>query len=127
MKKRIIAFVSVLVVIVAAIAGYTVYRNRSNSAASPAVVRKASKAVTRGQNGKVLVVYFSRTQGVYWGGLKVGNTARVAQLLKQKLAATLMKSYQLSLTLTATMLRPGLLNVNKTATRGQPSRTLCRM
>jgi flavodoxin len=84
MKKRIIAFVTVLVVIVAAIAGYSIYRNRSNSNAGPAVVKKSGKAVKRGKNGKVLVVYFSRTQGVYGGGLKVGNTARVAQFIKDR-------------------------------------------
>ena len=30
MKKRMLAFVAVLVVIVATIAGYSIYRNRSN-------------------------------------------------------------------------------------------------
>lgn len=84
MKKRIIAFVAVLVVVVAAIAGYSIYRNRSNSAAGPTVVKKSGKAVQRGKNGKVLVVYFSRTQGVYGGSLKVGNTARVAQFIKDR-------------------------------------------
>ena len=43
------------------------------------MVKKSGKAVQRGKNGQVLVVYFSRTQGVYGGDLKLGNTARVAQ------------------------------------------------
>ena len=33
---------------------------------------------------KVLVVYFSRTQGVYDGPLKKGNTAQVARFIQQK-------------------------------------------
>lgn len=43
------------------------------------MVKKSGKAVQRSKNGQVLVVYFSRTQGVYGCDLKVGNTARVAQ------------------------------------------------
>lgn len=35
-------------------------------------------------NKKVLVVYFSRTKGVYGGSLKVGNTARVAKFIQQR-------------------------------------------
>lgn len=38
-------------------------------------------------NHKVLVVYFSRTKGVYGGNLKVGNTARVANFIKQRTGA----------------------------------------
>jgi flavodoxin len=36
---------------------------------------------------KTLVVYFSRTKGVYGGSLKKGNTAQVADFIKQKTGA----------------------------------------
>lgn len=45
------------------------------------VNRPTAKAAS---NKKVLVVYFSRTRGVYGGPLKTGNTARVANFIKQR-------------------------------------------
>lgn len=91
MKKRVIAFVSVIVVVVAAVVGFNIYRsNQSNSArdssstSTKTSVKKNGKVTTKGKNGKVLVVYFSRTKGVYGGGLTRGNTARVADFIQEK-------------------------------------------
>lgn len=42
------------------------------------------KAASNNKNKKVLVVYFSRTRGVYGGDLKKGNTARVAEYIQKK-------------------------------------------
>lgn len=91
MQKRIIAFISVIVVIVAAVVGFNVYRNSQNqsneatsSASSRTKVKKNGKVSSTGKNGKVLVVYFSRTKGVYGGGLTRGNTARIADFIQQK-------------------------------------------
>ncbi len=44
----------------------------------------SQRAAAASNNKKVLVVYFSRTQGVYGGPLKKGNTARVADFIKNK-------------------------------------------
>ena len=91
MKKRVIAFISVMVVVVAAVVGFNIYRsNQSNSAqdrsstSTKTSVKKNGKVTTKGKNGKVLVVYFSRTKGVYGGGLTRGNTARVADFIQEK-------------------------------------------
>lgn len=92
MKKRIIAFVSIIVVVVAAIVGFNVYRssqrnaseNTSTSSNSSAKVKKNGTVTRKGKNGKVLVVYFSRTKGVYGGALKRGNTARVPDFIQEK-------------------------------------------
>ncbi|MDE7050221.1 MAG: NAD(P)H-dependent oxidoreductase [Lactobacillus sp.] len=90
MKKRIIAFVSVIVVVIAAIVGFNVYRSSQNNSAqnsntaTKTSVKKSGKVTTKGKNGKVLVVYFSRTKGVYGGNLSRGNTARVADFIQEK-------------------------------------------
>ena len=91
MKKRVIAFISVIVVVVAAVVGFNIYRsNQSNSAqdrsstSTKTTVKKNGKVITKGKNGKVLVVYFSRTKGVYGGSLTRGNTARVADFIQKK-------------------------------------------
>lgn len=82
MRNRIIVFIGVIVVIIAAIVGFNVYRNSQNqsqtsssSSSTRTKVKKNGKESTTGKNGKVLVVYFSRTKGVYGGTLKRGNTA----------------------------------------------------
>lgn len=87
MRKRIVAFIAVIVVIVAALVGFNIYRSNQNAATSTSVktkVKKGGKVSVAGKNGKVLVVYFSRTQGVYGGNLKVGNTARVAHFIQAR-------------------------------------------
>ena len=89
MQKRIIAFIGVIVVVVAAIVGFNVYRSSQNKTAetttsTKTTVKKNGKVTNKGKNGKVLVVYFSRTKGVYGGDLKRGNTARVADFIQAK-------------------------------------------
>lgn len=90
MKKRIIGFIVGIVVIIAAVVGFNVYRNSqqenrpTENVSKTAKVKKSSKAAKSGKNGKVLVVYFSRTKGVYGGDLKRGNTARVADFIQAR-------------------------------------------
>lgn len=68
--KKFWSIITVIVTVFAAVASFAVNPNSSAQAAS--------------NNKKVLVVYFSRTQGVYGGRLKRGNTARVADFIQQK-------------------------------------------
>lgn len=84
MRNRIIAFFSVIVVIVAAIIGFHVYRNSQNQSESTSNPTNSSSSTNVKKNGKVLVVYLSRTKGVYGGGLTRGNTARVADSIQEK-------------------------------------------
>ena len=63
-KLSLIALMSVIV----AIFGFSSFRN----------------SVAHAANKKVLVVYFSRTKGVYDGPLKKGNAAQVAHFIQQK-------------------------------------------
>lgn len=91
MRNRVIAFISIIVIIVAAIVGFNVYRNSQNqnntassTSSTKTKVKKNGKVSTTGKNGKVLVVYFSRTRGVYGGDLKRGNTARIADFIQAK-------------------------------------------
>uniref|UniRef100_UPI0004697462 flavodoxin n=1 Tax=Lactobacillus hamsteri TaxID=96565 RepID=UPI0004697462 len=89
---RIVAFVAAIVVIVAAIVGFNVYKNfqnnvsesNSSSRSVKTKVKKNGKVTTTGKNNKVLVVYFSRKKAVYGGDLKRGNTARVADFIQEK-------------------------------------------
>lgn len=67
--KKFWSIFAVTVMVVAALVGFAVNPGSSAKAAN---------------NKKVLVVYFSRTQGVYGGSLKRGNTARVADFIKEK-------------------------------------------
>lgn len=122
MRNRIIAFFSVIVVIVAAIIGFNVYRNSQNqsestsnptNSSSSTNVKKNGKVSTIGKNGKVLVVYFSRTKGVYGGGLTRGNTARVADFIQEKLKMILTKLFLKRITQMVTMQQPKWHNVNK--------------
>ncbi|GHV97182.1 hypothetical protein lacNasYZ03_18630 [Lactobacillus nasalidis] len=88
MRKRISIFIAVIVVLLAAVIGVNAYNRRSSQSSSTASSsstssKKSNTAAVKGKNGKVLVVYFSRTKGVYGGSLKVGNTARVAQFIQQ--------------------------------------------
>ena len=75
MRNRIIAFFSVIVVIVAAIIGFNVYRNSQNQNESTSNPTNSSSSTNVKKNGKVLVVYLSRTRG---------NTARVADFIQEK-------------------------------------------
>lgn len=89
MNKRIITFVGAVIVVIAGIFGFNAYQNsqrntNSLSNSSKTKVRKSNKVAVKGKNGKVLVVYFSRTKGVYGGTLKRGNTARVADFIQEK-------------------------------------------
>ncbi|MGN1279589.1 MAG: flavodoxin, partial [Limosilactobacillus sp.] len=67
--KKFWSIFAVTVMVVATLVGFAVNPGSSAKAAN---------------NKKVLVVYFSRTQGVYGGSLKRGNTARVADFIKEK-------------------------------------------
>lgn len=87
MNKRLAIFISIIVVIIAAIVGFNFYRSSQSKNESTNVkteVRKNGHVNKKGSNGKVLIVYFSRTKGVYGGNVKVGNTARVADFIQEK-------------------------------------------
>lgn len=71
--KKFWSIITVIITVFAAVASFAINPNSSAKAAS--------------NNKKVLVVYFSRTQGVYGGSLKRGNTARVADFIQQKTSA----------------------------------------
>lgn len=70
--KKFWSIFTATVMVVAALVGFAINPSSNAKAAN---------------NKKVLVVYFSRTQGVYGGSLKRGNTARVADFIKQKTGA----------------------------------------
>lgn len=72
MMKKVWSVVLTVVTLLAAIVGLNTV-NQSNAHAA--------------NNKKVLVVYFSRTKGVYGGDLKVGNTARVAKFIQKRTGA----------------------------------------
>lgn len=90
MKRRLAIFWSILAVLVLAVGGFFALGQKqsstssvsSKSAIKRSQIKKSTTAAKKGKNGKVLVVYFSRTEGVYGGKLKVGNTARVAQFIQ---------------------------------------------
>lgn len=50
---------------------------------SASFANKNAVSAASNNKKKVLVVYFSRTKGVYGGNLKQGNTARVAKYIQQ--------------------------------------------
>lgn len=94
LKGRIIAFVIAIVVVIAAIVGVVVARAQSGSSADSASSASGSSSSQSGKkstnsNGsrRILVVYFSRTQGVYGGPLKVGNTKRLADFIRDDTGA----------------------------------------
>ncbi|TCD53615.1 flavodoxin [Alloscardovia theropitheci] len=90
MKKRITIFTIVLALIVVA-AGIFMYtrsqaRNQATQENSAAVSQaKTTRQSTKDLSGDhdVLVVYFSRTQGVWNGPLEIGNTARIANFIQE--------------------------------------------
>jgi len=95
-RARIGIFVAVIAV-AALLVVYGVVRNRPSS--SPSASPSASQAQpTQGQgqpdadaqtagattgDSRILIVYFSRTEGVYGGDLDVGNTKRVADFIQE--------------------------------------------
>jgi len=92
MRKRIIAFISAIVVILVAVVGYNLYsgsRSSSESASSTAKTSKTAttKSTSSKKNGKILVVYFSRKDGVSGGPLKVGHTKVVADYIQKHTGA----------------------------------------
>lgn len=58
--------------------------NQGGSTSSSTTQSTSAKKSSRSRKGKVLVVYFSRTKGVYGGDLQRGNTARVADFIQAK-------------------------------------------
>lgn len=68
--KKIWSILVVIAITIVALVGFSFNFSNQVSAAS--------------HNKKVLVVYFSRTKGVYGGTLNKGNTAQVADFIKQK-------------------------------------------
>lgn len=68
MKKIVTAIIAIMVAFVAMVGSLTISDQKAQAAS----------------NKKVLVVYFSRTKGVYGGTLSRGNTARVADFIKER-------------------------------------------
>lgn len=92
MNKRRIIFEIGIVAILAALFTWNFTRgsgnrnnNRSASISGSSTPAKISKQTNRDLSGNndTLVVYFSRTRGVYNGPLKVGNTKRVAEFIQE--------------------------------------------
>ncbi|MFT8878979.1 MAG: flavodoxin [Oenococcus sp.] len=95
MRKKVVIFAAVIVVIAAVLIGWDIANrsgNRSAQSSSQTSVASASSGSASGssksgkvdKNGKTLIVYFSRTNGVYNGPLKIGNTKRVADFIQRK-------------------------------------------
>lgn len=97
MRKRIGIFAAIIVIIAAVVIGLDLHNrssksSRTASSSSQTVVSSTSGSVgsLKGGKGKVnpkgktLIVYFSRTGGVFNGPLKVGNTKRVADFIQKK-------------------------------------------
>lgn len=72
MKKKFWLVLAALAAVLTVFVGFS-------STRTPAYAAKSSK--------KVLVVYFSRREGVYKGPLKVGNTERLARAIKKRTKA----------------------------------------
>jgi len=94
-RTRIITLVAVLAVLAAALLGYDLLR-RGSDAASPArgqsdsgAAESASPSAAGSDAGdsKILIVYFSRTEGVYDGPLDVGHTKVVADFIQARTGA----------------------------------------
>lgn len=98
-RARIIALVGALAVVVAAVVVYELAVRPSATTSSASATRSAVPATAPSQrsaadaenmpagDSSILVVYFSRTEGVYGGDLTVGNTARVAQMIQDRTGA----------------------------------------
>ncbi|MGU9956033.1 flavodoxin [Limosilactobacillus fermentum] len=77
MNKRVVAFIVGVVAVLAVI----VLGNLARSGATPSTnsSNQATSSTKKVATGKSLIVYFSRTKGVYGGDVKVGHTAQIAQ------------------------------------------------
>ena len=77
MNKRVVAFIVGVVAVLAVI----VLGNLARSGATPSTnsSNQATSSTKKVATGKSLIVYFSRTKGVYGGDVKVGHMAQVAQ------------------------------------------------
>lgn len=93
MKNRIIAFVVIIIAIVGAVVGYNVYRQRQNQSSSQQSTTGSSvstaqssrnSSVSVDKEGKTLIVYFSRKDGVSDGPLTIGHTKRVADFIQDR-------------------------------------------
>lgn len=93
MRNRVIAFVVGIVVVVIAVVGYNVYRQQSRSASQtatntqPSVQSKQAAKSAPKKAGKILIVYFSRKDGVSDGPLKIGHTKVVADFIQKRTGA----------------------------------------
>ncbi len=89
-RNRVIVFITAAVAIVA-IAGYFVVSSLlgGSTPSSPRNVA-ASSSSTRSSNTdspRVLVVFFSRTQGIYGADLEIGHTHRIANYIQAQTGA----------------------------------------
>lgn len=76
MKKISRKWIALIAVVILAIAGGLVVNNH----------RQAAAANSKGK--RTLIVYFSRTKGIYGGDLKIGNTKRIADDIQKKTGGT---------------------------------------
>ena len=92
MKNRVIVFIVAIAAVVVAVVGYSVYRQQSRSAAEPATIQSAASGTRSAQpsakkKGKILIVYFSRKDGVSDGPLTIGHTKVVADFIQKRTGA----------------------------------------
>lgn len=86
--RRITVFVVVIAIAAIALIAYDFVRigsrGRRTATSSATAAVSGSAAPREGSTGtRVLIVYFSRTTGVYDGPLKVGHTKRVADFIQE--------------------------------------------
>ena len=76
MKKVSRKWIALIAVVVLAIVGGVIINNH----------RQVSAANSKGK--RTLIVYFSRTQGIYGRNLRIGNTKRIADDIQKKTGGT---------------------------------------
>lgn len=76
MIKKNWKWLTTIIVIVLAVAGGLFFNNQRQTAAA------------NNKGRRTLIVYFSRTKGIYGGNLKVGNTKRIADDIQRKTGGT---------------------------------------
>lgn len=92
MRRKFVVFILALLVVLGVIVGFYSVRQRTNGVSErkkqttnrQANDEKKVSVNKKVKNKKILIVYFSRKDGVYGGHLKVGNTKRVADFIKDK-------------------------------------------